>query len=36
MAALAAAGVQEIMTQWFHLDDTDGLRQYAEDVLPRL
>ncbi|HUP27947.1 MAG TPA: TIGR03560 family F420-dependent LLM class oxidoreductase [Chloroflexia bacterium] len=32
----AAAGAQEIMTQWFHLDDTEGLRQYAEDVLPRL
>ena len=30
------AGVEEIMTQWFHLEDVDGLRQYAEDVLPRL
>jgi alkanesulfonate monooxygenase SsuD/methylene tetrahydromethanopterin reductase-like flavin-dependent oxidoreductase (luciferase family) len=30
------AGAEEIMTQWFHLDDIDGLRRYAEDVLPRL
>lgn len=36
MNARAAAGVQEIMTQWFELDDIEGLRAYAEDVLPRL
>lgn len=36
ISALSAAGVQEIMTQWFQLDDITGLRQYAEDVLPRL
>jgi F420-dependent oxidoreductase-like protein len=27
------AGVEEIMTQWFHVEDIEGLRQYAEDVL---
>jgi F420-dependent oxidoreductase-like protein len=36
MGAFTEAGVQEILTQWFHLDDIAGLRQYAEDVLPRL
>ncbi len=36
ISALSEAGVQEIMTQWFQLDDIEGLRQYAEDVLPRL
>jgi hypothetical protein len=36
MNSRAGAGVQEIMTQWFHLDDIEGLRAYAEDVLPRL
>jgi F420-dependent oxidoreductase-like protein len=36
ISALSEAGVQEIMTQWFQLDDLEGLRQYAEDVLPRL
>ncbi|HEX8596887.1 MAG TPA: TIGR03560 family F420-dependent LLM class oxidoreductase [Chloroflexia bacterium] len=36
IAALREAGVREIMTQWFQLDDIEGLRQYAEDVLPRL
>jgi alkanesulfonate monooxygenase SsuD/methylene tetrahydromethanopterin reductase-like flavin-dependent oxidoreductase (luciferase family) len=34
--AYAEAGVEEIMTQWFQTEDIDGLRQYAEDVLPRL
>jgi hypothetical protein len=33
---MRAVGVQEVMTQWFHLEDSAGLRQYAEDVLPRL
>lgn len=36
IAAFDAVGVQEIMTQWFHLDDIEGLRAYAEEVLPRL
>lgn len=36
IASYAEAGVQEIMTQWFHTDDIEGLRQYAEDVLSRL
>ena len=31
---LAALGLQEIMTQWFQLDDIATLRAYAEDVLP--
>jgi F420-dependent oxidoreductase-like protein len=30
------AGVEEIMTQWYHIEDVEGLRQYAEDVLSRL
>lgn len=36
IARYASEGVQEIMTQWFHTGDLEGLRQYAEDVLPRL
>jgi F420-dependent oxidoreductase-like protein len=36
IARYGAEGVEEIMTQWFHTDDIDGLRQYADDVLPRL
>jgi len=36
IAAMRAVGVQEVMTQWLQLDDAAGLRQYAEDVLPRL
>lgn len=36
IATLTDAGVQEIMTQWFQLEDIDGLRRYAEDVLLRL
>jgi F420-dependent oxidoreductase-like protein len=30
------AGVEELMLQWFELDDMDGLRAFAEQVLPRL
>jgi alkanesulfonate monooxygenase SsuD/methylene tetrahydromethanopterin reductase-like flavin-dependent oxidoreductase (luciferase family) len=29
-------GVEEIMVQWFALDDLDGLRMIAADVLPRV
>jgi alkanesulfonate monooxygenase SsuD/methylene tetrahydromethanopterin reductase-like flavin-dependent oxidoreductase (luciferase family) len=36
IAAFSAAGAQEVMTQWWHLDDIAGLRRYAEDVLPGL
>jgi F420-dependent oxidoreductase-like protein len=36
IGAYADAGVEEIMTQWFQVEDIEGLRQYAEDVLPRL
>jgi F420-dependent oxidoreductase-like protein len=32
----AAAGVQELMLQWFDMDDIDGLRAFAQQVLPRL
>lgn len=32
----AAAGVDELMLQWFDLDDLDGLRAFAASVLPRL
>ena len=32
----AEAGVEELMLQWFELDDIDGLRAFAAQVLPRL
>ena len=32
----ACAGVEELMLQWFDMDDIDGLRAFAESVLPRL
>jgi F420-dependent oxidoreductase-like protein len=32
----ARAGVAELMLQWFDLDDLDGLRAFAQGVLPRL
>ncbi len=34
--AYAAAGVEELMLQWFDLDDIDGLRAFAKTVLPKL
>jgi F420-dependent oxidoreductase-like protein len=34
--ANAAAGVEELMLQWFDLDDIGGLRAFAESVLPNL
>jgi alkanesulfonate monooxygenase SsuD/methylene tetrahydromethanopterin reductase-like flavin-dependent oxidoreductase (luciferase family) len=34
--AFAAAGVEELMLQWLDLDDLDGLRAFAETVLPRV
>jgi len=34
--ANAAAGVEELMLQWFDLDDIDGLRAFAKSVLPHL
>jgi F420-dependent oxidoreductase-like protein len=34
--AYAEAGVEELMLQWFELDDIDGLRAFAEQVLSRL
>lgn len=30
------AGVDELMLQWFDMDDINGLRTFAESVLPRL
>jgi hypothetical protein len=30
------AGVDELILQWFDLDDLDGLRGFAESVLPLL
>jgi alkanesulfonate monooxygenase SsuD/methylene tetrahydromethanopterin reductase-like flavin-dependent oxidoreductase (luciferase family) len=30
----AAAGAEEIMIQWFSMDDVEGLEALAEDVLP--
>ena len=32
----ADAGVEELILQWFDLDDIDGLRAFAKSVLPRL
>jgi F420-dependent oxidoreductase-like protein len=34
MRAYAEAGVEELFLQWFDLDDLDGLRGFAESVLP--
>lgn len=34
--AYAQAGVDELMLQWFDLDDLDGLRAFARSVLPGL
>ena len=34
--AYQKAGVEELMLQWFDLDDIDGLRAFAKSVLPRL
>ena len=34
--AFESVGVQELMLQWFDLDDIDGLRAFAESVLPAL
>lgn len=36
IAAHGAAGVQELMLQWFEQDDLDGLRAFAEQVLPHV
>ena len=36
IAASAAAGVEELMLQRFDLDDIDGLRAFAQSVLPRI
>ncbi|MFL5629496.1 MAG: TIGR03560 family F420-dependent LLM class oxidoreductase [Ktedonobacteraceae bacterium] len=32
----AAAGVEELMLQWFDIDDIDGLRAFAASVLPHV
>ena len=32
----AAAGVEELMLQWFDIDDMDGLRAFAKSVLPQV
>src|SRR6266567_3087779 len=34
--AYAEAGVEELMLQWFDLDDIEGLRAFAASVLPQL
>src|SRR5690242_9688667 len=34
--AYAAAGVEELMLQWFDMDNIDGLRAFASSVLPRV
>jgi len=32
----AAVGAEELMLQWLDLDDIDGLRAFAEQVLPHV
>jgi F420-dependent oxidoreductase-like protein len=34
--AYAHAGVEELMLQWFDMDDIEGLRAFATSVLPRV
>lgn len=34
--AYAEAGVEELILQWFDIDDVEGLQMYAEQLLPRL
>ncbi len=34
LGALSQAGVQELMLQWFDLDDMESLRVFAEHILP--
>ena len=34
--AYASAGVDELMLQWFDMDDIKGLRNFAESLLPRI
>ena len=34
--AYGNAGAEELMLQWFDLDDIEGLRSFAQSVLPRL
>jgi len=36
IAAYTAVGVEELMLQWFDLDDIGGLHALAETVLPHL
>jgi F420-dependent oxidoreductase-like protein len=36
IAAYADAGVEELMLQWFDIDDIDGLRAFARSVLPHV
>jgi F420-dependent oxidoreductase-like protein len=36
IAAYEAAGVEELMLQWFDIDDIDGLRAFARSVLPHV
>ena len=31
-----AAGAEELMLQWFDVDDIDGLRTFAKSVLPHV
>ncbi|HSH83063.1 MAG TPA: LLM class flavin-dependent oxidoreductase [Herpetosiphonaceae bacterium] len=35
IAEYRAVGVEELMLQWFDLDDIEGVRAFAEGVLPR-
>jgi alkanesulfonate monooxygenase SsuD/methylene tetrahydromethanopterin reductase-like flavin-dependent oxidoreductase (luciferase family) len=36
MRAYEAAGVEELIIQWFDVEDIEGLRMYAEYILPKM
>jgi len=36
ISAYTSAGVDELMVQWFDMDDVKGLRNFAESILPRI
>ena len=36
MQAYEAAGVEELIIQWFDVEDIEGLRMYAEYILPKM
>ncbi len=36
LGQLAEVGMQQVMFQWFDLDDLDGLEAFAQTVLPQV